>query len=148
MPSPDLGYGTCRLLFAFSLLRILLIVRGTGGGGGGMFGGGGGGNEMKIGTWNEGGGGGNGSNSAATFEIGTFNISSPSSGGGTGSTSNHFHSQSGNNVQGGPGIRETGIIEKLLVRCCLEPSYAFYIMIAILHLSSYYARFRTCLNES
>lgn len=72
---------------------------------------------MKIGTWNEGGGGGNGSNSAATFEIGTFNISSPGGGGGGGnsSSSNHFHSQSGNNVQGGPGIRETGIIEKLLV---------------------------------
>ena len=74
---------------------------------------------MKIGTWNEGGSGGNGSNSAATFEIGTFNISSPSGGGvgggGNSSSSNHFHSQSGNNVQGGPGIRETGIIEKLLV---------------------------------
>ena len=85
---------------------------------------------MKIGTWNEGGGGGNGSNSAATFEIGTFNISSPSGGGGgTGSSSNHFHSQSGNNVQGGPGIRETGIIEKLLVRF-------YYFLKDILHYSS------------
>merc|ERR1719346_653403 len=86
---------------------------------------------MKIGTWNEGGGGGNGSNSAATFEIGTFNISSPSSGGGTGSTSNHFHSQSGNNVQGGPGIRETGIIERLLhsygfIQCCDRQARLFF----------------------
>ena len=108
------------------------------GGGGGMFGGsgGGGGNEMKIGTWNEGGGGGNGSSSAATFEIGTFNISSPGGGGGGGvggsnSSSNHFHSQSGNNVQGGPGIRETGIIEKLLhsygfIQCCDRQARLFF----------------------
>jgi hypothetical protein len=92
---------------------------------------------MKIGTWNEGaGGGGNGSggagggnnSTAATFEIGTFNIrrgreTNDSHGGGGGgghgsSSNNHFHSQSGNNIQGGPGIRETGIIEKLLVSYC------------------------------
>jgi len=102
---------------------------------GGNGGGGGGGNEMKIGTWNEGGSGGNGSNSAATFEIGTFNISSPSGGGvgggGNSSSSNHFHSQSGNNVQGGPGIRETGIIEKLLhsygfIQCCDRQARLFF----------------------
>lgn len=57
-------------------------------------------------------------NAPPAFEIGTFNLANPgaSSGGGGG----HGHdyggnSQSGNNIQGGPGIRETGIIEKLLV---------------------------------
>lgn len=82
---------------------------------------------MKIGTWNEtppqqhqhqyhgnsGFGNSGSSNSAMNFEIGTFNIGNDS---GASSSSNTFNSQSGNNIQGGPGIRETGIIEKLLVR--------------------------------
>lgn len=94
---------------------------------------------MKIGTWNSvstssggggggygGGGGGSGNGGGMNFEIGTFNIgnfnSNSESGGGGGygnggsSSSNTYNSQSGNNIQGGPGIRETGIIEKLLVR--------------------------------
>lgn len=63
---------------------------------------------------------GNGGSSAANappaFEIGTFNLANPGA-----SSGGHGHdfggnSQSGNNIQGGPGIRETGIIEKLLVR--------------------------------
>ena len=61
----------------------------------------------------------------ASFEIGTFNLgpdnSNSNSGSGYhgGSSSSHglgSASQSGQVIQGGPGIRETGIIEKLLVR--------------------------------
>lgn len=71
---------------------------------------------MKIGTWNEASTG-NSSNSGAfppisNFEIGTFNYSANDS---SSSNTGGGNSQSGNNIQGGPGIRETGIIEKLLV---------------------------------
>ncbi len=94
---------------------------------------------MTIGTWNDvptssnssrgGGGYGNGGNggggSSMNFEIGTFNIGTFNGGDGGGSggggnnygssSSSNAYSQSGHNIQGGPGIRETGIIEKLLV---------------------------------
>ena len=87
-------------------------------------------NDMKIGTWNEGSGssgnnpgmngssgnsgGGSGGNfpSVSTFEIGTFNISNSNNGSGSSSRHNGFNDQH----PPGPGHRETGIIEKLLVR--------------------------------
>ena len=88
-------------------------------------------NDMKIGTWNEGGssgnnagmngssgnsGGGSGGGgnfpSVSTFEIGTFNISNSNNGSGSSSRHNGFNEHH----PPGPGHRETGIIEKLLVR--------------------------------
>ena len=94
--------------------------------GGGM----GGFSEMKIGTWNEGtsndgnrggrgenGGSSNNFPNVGNFEIGTFNISSPSSGNHHGNEFNsHHHGNNTGPPQAGLGIRETGIIEKLLVR--------------------------------
>ncbi len=87
---------------------------------------------MQIGTWNAvptssnsgggyGSGGGGGGGSGMNFEIGTFNMGDGSGGGGSnnyGGSSSAYQSQSGHNIQGGPGIRETGIIEKLLVSHC------------------------------
>ena len=62
--------------------------------------------------------------SVGNFEIGTFNISNATGGGGGGtggnsgghttSRNNGFHNGEGHPP--GPGHRETGIIEKLLVR--------------------------------
>ncbi len=93
---------------------------------------------MQIGSWNPAtsfsgggagggggyGGGGGGGGGGMNFEIGTFNMGDGGTGGGSGgggggnhfsSSSSAYQSQSGHNIQGGPGIRETGIIEKLLV---------------------------------
>ena len=89
-------------------------------------------NDMQIGTWDSGNSSGSGNgmnrnggaNQSSYFEIGTFNV--PTSENGYGSNNqgdsdrpsrgiyhnpNHTAATSG----GGPGIRETGIIEKLLV---------------------------------
>lgn len=92
-------------------------------------------NDMKIGTWNEGGGsGGSGNNmggasngsgnnmgggmsnggnnfpSMGNFEIGTFNISSAGN-----NSSQSRNGYNNDHPHPGPGHRETGIIEKLLV---------------------------------
>ena len=80
-------------------------------------------NDMKIGTWNE--VSSNGSNNAGThmngqptgqgfpsvgtFEIGTFNISTNNN------ASNRSNGYNDPQHPPGPGHRETGIIEKLLV---------------------------------
>ena len=75
-------------------------------------------NDMKIGTWNDGaqsgngqmnGGTGNNFPSVGNFEIGTFNISNSHNS--TQQRSNGFNEHQ----PPGPGHRETGIIEKLLV---------------------------------
>jgi len=102
---------------------------------------------LKIGTWNEGrgsdgggagrGGGGTGGFPAVSnFEIGTFNMNDPGSrsfgngysggmGGGAGTQSNNGP------IQPGMGIRETGIIEKLLhsygfIQCCDRQARLFF----------------------
>merc|ERR1719347_1158563 len=102
---------------------------------------------LKIGTWNEGrgsdgggagrGGGGTGGFPAVSnFEIGTFNMNDPGSrsfgngysggmGGGPGTQSNNGP------IQPGMGIRETGIIEKLLhsygfIQCCDRQARLFF----------------------
>lgn len=93
----------------------------TNGGGSGM-GMGGGMNDMKIGTWNDAPTNSSPQNmgnfpQVSNFEIGTFNAGGSGSNNGFSSNSgNNSFSQSGTNITGGPGIRETGIIEKLLVR--------------------------------
>merc|ERR1719167_1929857 len=103
---------------------------------------------LKIGTWNEGrndggngGMGGNGSNNVppgSNFEIGTFNMNDPGSrnfGGGSGYSMNNGGgpaTQSNNGpIQPGMGIRETGIIEKLLhsygfIQCCDRQARLFF----------------------
>lgn len=85
-------------------------------------------NDMKIGTWNDGpaasssgqgmqmNGSGNGFPSVGNFEIGTFNISNSSSGNATSSNNASRHNGYNEHHPPGPGHRETGIIEKLLVR--------------------------------
>ena len=108
---------------------------------------------MKIGTWNDiGGSGNNGSNGGgqpvSNFEIGTFNMNDPGS---AASRNNTFNSMGtfggGNNSSGhtgngttqsnngpfqpGMGIRETGIIEKLLhsygfIQCCDRQARLFF----------------------
>merc|ERR1719447_1288185 len=103
---------------------------------------------LKIGTWNEGRGsdgggagrGGGGSSggfpAVSNFEIGTFNMNDPGSrsfgngytggmGGGAGTQSNNGP------IQPGMGIRETGIIEKLLhsygfIQCCGRQARLFF----------------------
>lgn len=109
-----------------------------------------GGNDsgLKIGTWNEGrndggsgGMGGNGSSNfppVSNFEIGTFNMNDPGSrsfGGGSGysmSNGGGPATQSNNGpIQPGMGIRETGIIEKLLhsygfIQCCDRQARLFF----------------------
>merc|ERR1719447_1600052 len=103
---------------------------------------------LKIGTWNEGRGsdgggagrGGGGSSggfpAVSNFEIGTFNMNDPGSrsfgngytggmGGGAGTQSNNGP------IQPGMGIRETGIIEKLLhsygfIQCCDRQARLFF----------------------
>ena len=102
------------------------------------FGGGGPLADMKIGTWDDGSSSSasNRSNSAfppvGHFEIGTFSVATTSSastanrnstsmefsngGGGGGASGGNVFNQASHNLQGGGlGIRETGIIEKLLV---------------------------------
>ena len=99
-----------------------------------------GGNDMKIGTWND--GGNTGSNPAAgnmpamsNFEIGTFNINDPGSRSfGSGYGGNHSNGTTQSNsgpIQPGMGIRETGIIEKLLhsygfIQCCDRQARLFF----------------------
>merc|ERR550539_1282457 len=91
------------------------------------------GDGMKIGTWNE--GRENGANtgnfpSVSHFEIGTFNVNDP----GSRSFGNHMNgaTQSNNGpIQPGMGIRETGIIEKLLhsygfIQCCDRQARLFF----------------------
>merc|ERR550539_783677 len=91
------------------------------------------GDGMKIGTWNEGReNGGNTGNfpSVSHFEIGTFNVNDP----GSRSFGNHMNgaTQSNNGpIQPGMGIRETGIIEKLLhsygfIQCCDRQARLFF----------------------
>merc|ERR550532_3713746 len=101
---------------------------------------------LKIGTWNEGrgsdggagrgGGGAGGFPAVSNFEIGTFNMNDPGSrsfangysggmGGGAGTQSNNGP------IQPGMGIRETGIIEKLLhscgfIQCCDRQARLFF----------------------
>ncbi len=109
------------------------------------FGGGGPMADMKIGTWDDGStstANGSRSNNAfppvGNFEIGTFSTTATSSANRNGNASggvgdfnapagttggNVFNQSSHTNLQGGGlGIRETGIIEKLLVSICLFPS--------------------------
>ena len=112
----------------------------------------GGGSDLKIGTWNDGLGsngnsgsqqaGGGGFPPVSNFEIGTFNINDPgsrsfASGGGssnfqTGGHHNGGSTQSNNGpIQPGMGIRETGIIEKLLhsygfIQCCDRQARLFF----------------------
>ena len=95
---------------------------------------------MKIGTWNEGRTEqSNNSNfpAVSNFEIGTFNINDPGSraggfGGGNFGHMNNGATQSNNGpIQPGMGIRETGIIEKLLhsygfIQCCDRQARLFF----------------------
>merc|ERR1719232_2504351 len=85
-----------------------------------------GGDGMKIGTWNE--GRDNGQNNAgnfpavSNFEIGTFNVNDPGSRS-FGNAMNGATQSNNGPIQPGMGIRETGIIEKLLhsygfIQCC------------------------------
>merc|ERR1740129_2590482 len=93
-----------------------------------------GGDGMKIGTWNE--GRDNGQNSAGSFpavsnfEIGTFNVNDPGSRS-FGNTMNGATQSNNGPIQPGMGIRETGIIEKLLhsygfIQCCDRQARLFF----------------------
>jgi cold shock CspA family protein len=109
-----------------------------------------GGDGLKIGMWNEGRGGGEqggmgrggggmggqGGGPVSNFEIGTFNMSDPSRSGGSfgggqmGGSGPTTQSNSGP-IQPGMGIRETGIIEKLLhsygfIQCCDRQARLFF----------------------
>jgi len=96
-----------------------------------------GGDGMKIGTWNDGRDNSNNSNfpSVSHFEIGTFNINDPGSrsfAGGSNFSHMNGATQSNNGpIQPGMGIRETGIIEKLLhsygfIQCCDRQARLFF----------------------
>ena len=105
---------------------------------------GGGDSGLKIGTWNEprqeGSGQGMGSGTGqfpavSNFEIGTFNMTDPGSrqnGYGNGNNGGGPTTQSNNGpIQPGMGIRETGIIEKLLhsygfIQCCDRQARLFF----------------------
>ena len=106
---------------------------------------GGGDSGLKIGTWNEprqegsgqGMGGGTGQFPAVSnFEIGTFNMTDPGSrqnGYGNGNNGSSGPTTQSNNgpIQPGMGIRETGIIEKLLhsygfIQCCDRQARLFF----------------------
>ena len=93
-----------------------------------------GGDGMKIGTWNE--GRDNGQNNAgnfpavSNFEIGTFNVNDPGSRS-FGNTMNGATQSNNGPIQPGMGIRETGIIEKLLhsygfIQCCDRQARLFF----------------------
>merc|ERR1719232_2257739 len=93
-----------------------------------------GGDGMKIGTWNEGRemGSNNGGNfpSVSHFEIGTFNVNDPGSRS-FGNTMNGATQSNNGPIQPGMGIRETGIIEKLLhsygfIQCCDRQARLFF----------------------
>ena len=105
---------------------------------------GGGDSGLKIGTWNEprqeGSGQGMGAGTGqfpavSNFEIGTFNMTDPGSrqnGYGNGNNGSGPTTQSNNGpIQPGMGIRETGIIEKLLhsygfIQCCDRQARLFF----------------------
>eukprot|EP00095_Tigriopus_kingsejongensis_P007082 maker-scaffold1022_size69981-snap-gene-0.9 protein:Tk07082 transcript:maker-scaffold1022_size69981-snap-gene-0.9-mRNA-1 annotation:"cold shock domain-containing protein e1" len=107
---------------------------GRGGGGGTLDDG----SMMKIGTWNDvpsnssqPGAMGTNFPQVSNFEIGTFNAGSSSGNGFSSGGGNNSFSQSGTNITGGPGIRETGIIEKLLhsygfIQCCDRQARLFF----------------------
>merc|ERR1719312_1736037 len=97
------------------------------------------GDGMKIGTWNDGrenNAGNSNFPSVSHFEIGTFNINDPGSR--SFASGNNFNNhmngatQSNNGpIQPGMGIRETGIIEKLLhsygfIQCCDRQARLFF----------------------
>merc|ERR1719232_2377753 len=93
-----------------------------------------GGDGMKIGTWNE--GRDNGQNNAgnfpavSNFEIGTFNVNDPGSRS-FGNAMNGATQSNNGPIQPGMGIRETGIIEKLLhsygfIQCCDRQARLFF----------------------
>merc|ERR1719282_1104112 len=93
-----------------------------------------GGDGMKIGTWNEGRemGSNNGGNfpAVSNFEIGTFNVNDPGSRS-FGNTMNGATQSNNGPIQPGMGIRETGIIEKLLhsygfIQCCDRQARLFF----------------------
>merc|ERR1719270_3320971 len=93
-----------------------------------------GGDGMKIGTWNEGRemGSNNGGNfpSVSHFEIGTFNVNDPGSRS-FGNTMNGATQSNNGPIPPGIGIRETGIIEKLLhsygfIQCCDRQARLFF----------------------
>ncbi|TRY73990.1 hypothetical protein TCAL_05535 [Tigriopus californicus] len=111
-----------------------MMTNGSSGMGGGM---GGAMNDMKIGTWNDAPTNSSPQNmgnfpQVSNFEIGTFNAGGSASNNGFSSNSgNNSFSQSGTNITGGPGIRETGIIEKLLhsygfIQCCDRQARLFF----------------------
>ena len=92
------------------------------------------GDGMKIGTWNE--GRDNGQNNAgnfpavSNFEIGTFNVNDPGSRS-FGNAMNGATQSNNGPIQPGMGIRETGIIEKLLhsygfIQCCDRQARLFF----------------------
>merc|ERR1719225_722026 len=92
-------------------------------------------NGMKIGTWNEGRDN-NGQNntgnfpSVSHFEIGTFNVNDPGSRS-FGNAMNGATQSNNGPIQPGMGIRETGIIEKLLhsygfIQCCDRQARLFF----------------------
>ena len=93
-----------------------------------------GGDGMKIGTWNE--GRENGQNTGGSFpavsnfEIGTFNVNDPGSRS-FGNAMNGATQSNNGPIQPGMGIRETGIIEKLLhsygfIQCCDRQARLFF----------------------
>merc|ERR1719419_912304 len=93
-----------------------------------------GGDGMKIGTWNEGrdNGSNNGGNfpSVSHFEIGTFNVNDPGSRS-FGNSMNGATQSNNGPIPPGIGIRETGIIEKLLhsygfIQCCDRQARLFF----------------------
>ena len=93
-----------------------------------------GGDGMKIGTWNE--GRDNSQNTGGSFpavsnfEIGTFNVNDPGSRS-FGNAMNGATQSNNGPIQPGMGIRETGIIEKLLhsygfIQCCDRQARLFF----------------------
>lgn len=97
-------------------------------------------NDMKIGTWDDGMRRSNNPDNnggfppVSNFEIGTFNINDPGSrsfGSGGGGHSNGTTQSNLGPIQPGMGIRETGIIEKLLhsygfIQCCDRQARLFF----------------------
>merc|ERR550519_1357784 len=90
------------------------------------------GDGMKIGTWNDGrenNAGNSNFPSVSHFEIGTFNINDPGSR--SFASGNNFNNHMNGPIQPGMGIRETGIIEKLLhsygfIQCCDRQARLFF----------------------
>merc|ERR1719474_2329858 len=114
--------------------RSMSYSSNMGGGSNSPTGPGGDGNGMKIGTWNEGrdNGSNNGGNfpSVSHFEIGTFNVNDPGSRS-FGNSMNGATQSNNGPIPPGIGIRETGIIEKLLhsygfIQCCDRQARLFF----------------------